>query len=117
MLDLLSLSIVLYRHLYRQKTSSLPGAGDALGLRGGYSSPSIVNHHQESREPLFLEPTITKPVAIGECLVRRSAPTIPSRLLTAFRAFTQMNLNKRSAATLVQISKLMTDVQQFVGSL
>ena len=66
MLDILNFSIVLYRHLYRQKTSALPGAGDALGLRGGYSSPSIVNHHQESRESLFLEPTITKPVAIGE---------------------------------------------------
>jgi len=95
----------------------LPGAGDALGLRGGNSSPSIINRHQESRESLFLEPTITKPVAIGECLVSRSAPTIPSRLLTAFHAFAQLNLNKRSAATLVHSSKLMTDVQQFVGSL
>ena len=37
MLDFLSFSIVLYRHLYRQKPSALPGAGDARGLRGGYS--------------------------------------------------------------------------------
>jgi hypothetical protein len=36
-----------YRHLYRQKQSAFAGAGDALGLRGGYSSPSIINERCE----------------------------------------------------------------------
>lgn len=46
MLALLSCIIIFYRHLYRQKLSALPGAGDALGLRGGYSSASIVNYRR-----------------------------------------------------------------------
>jgi hypothetical protein len=36
-----------YRHLYHQKQSAFAGAGDALGLRGGYSSPSIINQRCE----------------------------------------------------------------------
>ncbi|MDO9401586.1 MAG: type IV toxin-antitoxin system AbiEi family antitoxin domain-containing protein [Polaromonas sp.] len=36
------LIIIIYRHFYRQKTSTFAGAGDGLGLTGGYSSPSIV---------------------------------------------------------------------------
>ncbi len=39
--------IGLYRHFYRQKVAALPGAGDALGLRGSYSSASIVNYRTE----------------------------------------------------------------------
>jgi hypothetical protein len=46
-LDFSVLLIALYRHLYRQKTSAFAGAEDALGLRGGYSSPSIVNYRRE----------------------------------------------------------------------
>ena len=44
---LLNSDMVIYRHLYRQKRSAFTGAGDALGLRGGYSSPSIVNDLSE----------------------------------------------------------------------
>ena len=33
--------------LYRQKPTALPSAGDALGLRGGYSFTSIVNYRRE----------------------------------------------------------------------
>ena len=33
--------------IYRQKTNPFAGAGDGLGLRGGYSSPSIVNYHYD----------------------------------------------------------------------
>jgi hypothetical protein len=33
-----------YRHFYRLKTSAFAGAGDGLGLTGGYSSASIVNY-------------------------------------------------------------------------
>ena len=40
-----------YRHLYRQKTSAFAGAGDGLGLRGGYSSSSIVNYRCEPDSP------------------------------------------------------------------
>lgn len=36
MLALLNRIIIFYRQLYRQKTSPLPSADDALGLRGGY---------------------------------------------------------------------------------
>ena len=45
------LCICLYRHFYRQKTTALPGAGDALDLRGGYSSASIVNYRMELESP------------------------------------------------------------------
>jgi len=41
------LIIIIYRHFYRQKTNAFAGAGDGLGLRGGYSSPSIVNERCE----------------------------------------------------------------------
>lgn len=47
MLVFLVAIIQFYRRLYRQKKTALPGAGDALGLRGGYSSPSIVNYRRE----------------------------------------------------------------------
>jgi hypothetical protein len=33
--------------LYRQKPIALSGAGNALGLRGGYSFTSIVNYRRE----------------------------------------------------------------------
>ena len=49
MLALLVMLILFYRHLYRQKTSALTGAGDAPGLRGGYSSASIVNYRTEPK--------------------------------------------------------------------
>lgn len=39
--------IQLYRHFYRQKTTTLASAGDGLSLRGGYSSSSIVNYRCE----------------------------------------------------------------------
>lgn len=44
MLSFLVIIIQFYRRLYRQKTTAFAGAGDALGLRGGYSSASIVNY-------------------------------------------------------------------------
>ncbi|MDO8440545.1 MAG: hypothetical protein Q7S97_04975 [Polaromonas sp.] len=47
MLALLVMFILFYRHLYRQKPTAFAGAGDALGLRGGYSSTSIVNYRRE----------------------------------------------------------------------
>jgi hypothetical protein len=47
------LIITLYRHFYRQKISASVGAGDELGLRGGYSSPSIVNYHFQPRRHLL----------------------------------------------------------------
>ncbi len=47
MLVFLVAIIQFYRRLYRQKKTALPGAGDALGLRGGYSSPSIINERCE----------------------------------------------------------------------
>jgi hypothetical protein len=43
MLALWDWDIMLYRHFYRQKKRAFIGAGDGLGLRGGYSSASIVN--------------------------------------------------------------------------
>jgi len=46
MLALRGRGIVLYRHFYRQKASAFAGAGDGLGLRGGYSSASIVNYRR-----------------------------------------------------------------------
>lgn len=46
------LIITLYRHLYRQKLSAFVGAEDGLGLRGGYSSPPIVNYHYHLRKRL-----------------------------------------------------------------
>lgn len=49
MLYCLSCSIIFYRHLYRQEMSALPGAGDALGLRGDYSCASIINDRQEPK--------------------------------------------------------------------
>lgn len=45
------LGIGFYRHFYRQKTTALPGAGDAVGLRGGYSSASIINCRMELESP------------------------------------------------------------------
>jgi hypothetical protein len=45
-LVLLKSSIDIYRHFYRQKMSAFAGAGDGLGLRGGYSSASIVNYRR-----------------------------------------------------------------------
>lgn len=42
--------IVLYRHFYRRKPSAFAGAGDGLGLRGGYSGASIVNYRQASEQ-------------------------------------------------------------------
>jgi hypothetical protein len=47
MLDFMVTRILFYRHLYRQKTSAFAGAGDALGLRGDYSSLSIINYHYD----------------------------------------------------------------------
>ena len=47
MLALWGWDIVLYRHFYRRKTIAFTGSGDGLGLRGGYSSSSIVNDHQQ----------------------------------------------------------------------
>lgn len=44
-------TIQLYRHIYRQKTSALTGAGDAFGLRGDYSSTSIINYRRELEAP------------------------------------------------------------------
>jgi hypothetical protein len=38
---------LIYRHIYRQKTNALTGAGDAVGLCGDYSSTSIINYRQE----------------------------------------------------------------------
>ena len=35
------------RHFYRRKTIAFTGAGDGLSLRGGYSSSSIVNDHEQ----------------------------------------------------------------------
>jgi hypothetical protein len=52
-LDLLVVIIPFYRHLYRQKQRAFAGAGDALGLRGGYSSASIVNERYKFRSFLF----------------------------------------------------------------
>jgi hypothetical protein len=46
MLALLVAIILFYRRLYRQKTTAFAGAGDALGLRGGYSTASIVNYRR-----------------------------------------------------------------------
>jgi hypothetical protein len=43
--------IAIYRHFYRQKTSAFAGAGDGLGLRGGYSISSIVNYRCEPDSP------------------------------------------------------------------
>jgi hypothetical protein len=47
MLALLVVIAHFYRHLYRQKQSAFAGAGDALSLRSGYSSPSIINYRRE----------------------------------------------------------------------
>jgi hypothetical protein len=41
--------IQLYRRLYRQKTPAFPDAGDALGLRGGYFSASIINDRRQTK--------------------------------------------------------------------
>ncbi len=42
---------LIYRHIYRQKTNALTGAGDALGLCGDYSSTSIINYRGGSGSP------------------------------------------------------------------
>jgi hypothetical protein len=47
MLALWYRAIVFYRHFYRQKASAFVGAGDGLGLRGGYPSASIVNQRRK----------------------------------------------------------------------
>lgn len=52
MLAFLVVITLFYRHLYRQKQSAFAGAGDALGLRGSYSSPSIINERCEPRGSL-----------------------------------------------------------------
>lgn len=44
MLAFLVVIVHFYRHLYRQKATATAGAGDALGLRGGHSTASIVNY-------------------------------------------------------------------------
>jgi hypothetical protein len=48
--------IGLYRHFYRQKTTALPSAGDAVGLRGGYSSASIVNYREAEATHIRAQP-------------------------------------------------------------
>jgi len=52
-IDSCVLVIIIYRHFYRLKTSAFAGAGDGLGLTGGYSSLSIVNYRCESTSPHF----------------------------------------------------------------
>jgi hypothetical protein len=47
------MTITLYRRFYRQKTSAFAGAGDGLGLTGGYSSTSIVNYRHEQPGHFF----------------------------------------------------------------
>ena len=46
MLAFLVVIIHFYRRLYRQKKTAFAGAGEALGLRGGYSTASIVNYRR-----------------------------------------------------------------------
>ena len=72
--------------LLEKLTSAFAGAGDGLGLRGGYSSPSIVN---ERCEPTSLRQRDTAnpgersyPIYIGGGLLGRAdllAPHIPGR--------------------------------------
>lgn len=52
-LAFVALIITLYRHLYRQKINAFVGAGDGLGLRGSYSSPTIVNYYYHLRRRLL----------------------------------------------------------------
>ncbi|WP_239190348.1 hypothetical protein [Candidatus Nitrotoga sp. HW29] len=68
---------LIYRHIYRQKTNALTGAGDALGLRGGYSSASIVNYRTEPKtiqsrsalhSPFTKLPTINHDIETKSCL-------------------------------------------------
>jgi len=49
MLALWAMFILFYRHLYRQKTPAFAGVGDALGLRGDYSSASIINEQRQTK--------------------------------------------------------------------
>lgn len=55
MLEFLKLSIDLYRHFYRKKTTAFAGAGDGVKSRGVNSSGSIVNYRTEagSFEPIL----------------------------------------------------------------
>ena len=47
------MTITLYRRFYRQKMSTFSGAGDGLGLTGGYFSASIVNYRHEQPGHFF----------------------------------------------------------------
>ena len=62
MLALFVVFIQFYCHLYSQKTSAFAGAGDALGLRGGYSSASIVNDRRETKTRLKPVRTSARPL-------------------------------------------------------
>jgi hypothetical protein len=68
---------MLYRHFYRQKAIAFAGAGDGLGLRGSYSSASIVNDRQQPRlyfARVTLAARLRRLVPANRLTLRRVAP-------------------------------------------